>query len=302
MLMFVVTGATGKSAHPTHQAALPCCCLLVLGVPRGSGRRIIDCAPRRLVRLEASDSPGVWGTARVSPVLFKGPKGPDTHDCTVWLGARHGQTRARGPSPCARIRAALAMTAGTRCRDARGLSSEQGKRGGALRMLAPKRVLAVPHTCSRIRLPPAREREKRKRKKDAERAMADDAGEAWTGGPRECRRLDFDLRGTVEGRIVGDMDGSDWPHERRGGAILGRCGRWACTARSVGACSRRGELGRCRGTVLNLARGAIEGRVLPCTQGSPRPPPHSDARHSPRHRSPPARRAGPHAAAGRAGG
>jgi len=91
---------------------------------------------------------------------------------------------------------------------------------------------------------------------------------------------------------------------------MGRTGESVCDSRavrdggrvqrgSVGECGCRGELGRCRDTVLNLARGAIEGRVLPCTQGSPRPPPHSDARHSPRHRSPPAGRAGLHAAAGR---
>ena len=91
---------------------------------------------------------------------------------------------------------------------------------------------------------------------------------------------------------------------------MGRTGESVCDSRavrdggrvqrgSVGECGCRGELGRCRDTVLNLARGAIEGRVLPCTQGSPRPPPHSDARHSPRHRSPPARRAGLHVAAGR---
>ena len=35
----------------------------------------------------------LWGIARVSPVLFRVPRDPNTHHCTLWLEPRRGQTQ-----------------------------------------------------------------------------------------------------------------------------------------------------------------------------------------------------------------
>ena len=69
-------------------------------------------------------APG-WDTARVSPVLFKGPKAPTR------ITVPYGRTRGAGnlwpkPSSCPHSRGDLTFTGGTLCRGARGLSSERG--------------------------------------------------------------------------------------------------------------------------------------------------------------------------------
>jgi len=87
---------------------------------------------------------GCVGHRQSKPRSVQGPRRAPTRMTVPYGWGRGACKLGPQPSSCARVHASLTMTAGTLCRDARGLSSEQKERL-ALRMLAPKRVLAVPH-------------------------------------------------------------------------------------------------------------------------------------------------------------
>ena len=93
---------------------------------------------------------GCVGHRQSKPRSVQGPRRAPTRMTVPYGWGRGACKLGPQPSSCARIHASLTMTAGTLCRDARGLSSEQKERL-ALRMLAPKRVLAVPHLHSPTR-------------------------------------------------------------------------------------------------------------------------------------------------------
>lgn len=133
-------------------------------------------------------------------------------------------------------------------------------------MLAPKRVLAVPHTCSRIRSPPAEER------CDAQReSRGRGRGRRRRGGAEEERAGDERVEPSSR---IGLQDGRGTKGRSEGGGRLVACTR--CDSRAVlggrvqqegvEACSRRGDVVSSDGavTLCSTSQGvSLRGEFFP---------------------------------------